>query len=68
VRLQINRSVDLPANISVVNASGKVYKNVVIKGQEPGHLHLSIRDWPAGIYLITAEQGNKKAITKLIIN
>lgn len=58
----------LPVTVTVVNASGKVYRNLSLKGEGSNVLQLSLKDFSAGLYLVIARQGNKRASTKLIVN
>lgn len=67
VRLQLNRSPSLPVTVSVVNTAGRVCRKLSL-GNGSTVLELSVKDLPAGLYLIVADQGEKRAMAKLIIN
>jgi glucose/arabinose dehydrogenase len=68
VRLQAEKLSASPVTVTIIGSSGKVYKNLLLKGDRSGVLQVPINDVPSGLYLVIVEQGATKGSVKLVIS
>ncbi|WP_018617379.1 Kelch repeat-containing protein [Segetibacter koreensis] len=68
VRLLMTTSSTAPINMELMDMSGKTFKNMKLANNGLNSFNFSVRDLPAGIYIIRVKQGNNFATTKFVVN